>query len=40
MSLGGGGGGLERELNLKALKRESTVDIVVTVQPSFDPTDI
>lgn len=36
-SLGGGGGGLESELNLNAFKRESTVDIVVTVQPSFDP---
>ena len=38
MSLGGSGGGLESELNLKAFKRESTVDIVVTVQPTFDPT--
>ena len=38
-SLGGNGGGLERELNLKPLKRESKVDIVVVaVQPSFDPT--
>lgn len=38
-SLGGNGGGLESELNLKPLKRESKVDIVVVaVQPSFDPT--
>lgn len=39
-SLGGSGGGLESELNLKPLKRESNVDIVVVVavQPSFDPT--
>jgi hypothetical protein len=37
-SFGGNGGGLESELNLNALKRESTVDIVVTVQPTFDPT--
>jgi hypothetical protein len=38
-SLGGNGGGLESELNLKPLKRESSVDIVVvSVQPSFDPT--
>ena len=39
-SLGGNGGGLESELNLKPLKRESKADIlvVVAVQPSFDPT--
>ena len=37
-SLGGNGGGLESELNLKPLKRESNEDIVVVVvQPSFDP---
>jgi len=42
-SLGGNGGGFEYELNLKDLKRESDVAIVVVVvvvpiQPAFDPT--
>lgn len=33
-SFGGNGGGLDNELNLNAF----TVDIVVRVQPTFDPT--